>query len=135
MILEPDVYNLTFESGKYAGLQVKVNQLEYDAFRSLVTVANMHTRVQPNGLPTEEDMNHVDRMVDALAHGIVSWNLQVRQREGRGVVDVPVGALRQQPPDLVVTIILSWINAMSTVQGTTASVIPFDESSIPMDVA
>jgi len=102
---KPRQYKLKFQGDEYEGFECLMGSLSVDEF---IEMTNLAMRFQ-NSQAGNED---VGRMFEIVANQIISWNLE--DDEGKPIIpDAP--NLRAQDFDFVMTIQMSWMNAMASV--------------------
>lgn len=129
-VREPKVYNLVWEAGEFAGLEVKAKAASVATYRHIAEMAT-HEFSWP---PTEADLIRVDELHQAFGAVLMSWNLELADGTA---VPATVDGLRSQDPELSLAIILAWMNAVvgqSTVEHATEEDLAALVGSLPMDV-
>jgi hypothetical protein len=117
--------------GDLAGLEVRMKRLTID---QLVRVSKLR-----GGIGDEDDaVDKVAELVDAVAAGIIGWNLEEEGAHGNVPVPPTAENLRVQDFALIQAVTSAWMDAAV---GVSAPLVqpspagePFPEESIPMDV-
>lgn len=100
------VFKLRFE-GEYEGLEVKVRSIPLGQFLKFAGLLEIDTRN-----PSSEDMKELEALFGSFAKVLIEWNLE--DEDGAPVPCNSEGLLSQDL-DMVLTIILEWSNALSSV--------------------
>lgn len=126
-VYQRKTYRLIFE-GELQGLEVTAQSASAVLYRRIAGMAN---RQWSNPL-SDEDLEEFDALCLAFAGVLVEWNLEVETKVRAKLVRQPVPAthdgLLAQDLELVVAIVMAWMDAVS---GSPAD--PFDEASLPVE--
>lgn len=133
-VRERKVYNLVWNEGEFAGLEVKTKAASVAAYRQIAELATYRF----SWPPTVEDLARVDELHVAFAAVLVSWNLE---EEDGTPVSATVDGLRAQDPEMTLAIILAWMMAVAGVDQTgggsdsdESRLLRQFEESLPMEV-
>jgi hypothetical protein len=124
------VYVLRYDGGTpYEGLEVRLRGLAVDGLMCLAGLADL---AGSTGAPA--DLERMAPIWDALAAGLVAWNL-----EDDDGAPVPVADFRGEDFAMLLSIAMEWMQAAVGVSGPKGprsnGGSPFPEESLPMEVS
>lgn len=123
------IYRLVFEDPNLAGAIVRAKSIPFGEF---LTIGRLASEIQDRG--TQHAQELMDRMCITVSGALVDWNLE--DEDGTPIPCTADGLLSLDP-DLAMTIIRAWMDAMGSVPdplgGPSSGGGNFPEASIPME--
>jgi hypothetical protein len=133
--VDPAIYNLNFSDQKYgnqslSGLEVQIESLSVDEFLEMQRLSVAARKAKPE----EADTSSAEKLLDGFAKNLNSWNLE----DKHGPVPATRDGVGSQKFDLILQIILAWMEAIAGVDPTSRPALngggTYPEEALPMEV-
>jgi hypothetical protein len=127
-VRQKKIFKLVFADPEMEGLEVRIRSMSIEQALDVAELATV----------AANQRDRIYQLTDALAAGIVSWNLEeLDDQEVPQPVPATAAGLRSQDLDLLLAIVRAWINAVLAVSPPLAKPSPDGgpslEASIPME--
>lgn len=127
-------YKLVFDDPSMEGLEVTTKSVSSGRLLKLMKLADLAGSAGKKRQFTADDARAVESLFNGFASALVSWNLEDEKGEP---VPPTLEGVQEQDFDFVLSIIMSWIEAVAGVSSDlgkdSSSGVSFPEGSLPMD--
>jgi hypothetical protein len=130
------VYKLVFEDPQYDGLVVRARSMPIGDLRGLLTAVS---GIDREAMTPEDTLMLLDEAaMQPFARALVDWNLEDEADGTVTPVPATLEGIKSCDPELILTIVMVWMDAVMSVSGPLARRStggePFQEASIPMEI-